>query len=133
MKPTLTVAKSKPEPSTKAFYIELQKERDIFIAFHNYHLSSILEDSPCQYTLISQTHEYIRAKGIPTDEIEYNCDYGSMIKVLVPKLTYLKDVTYDVHQELVNGSLDYLFTSKYSVPSTDQLGHRGYVYIEIIK
>ena len=56
-----------------------------------------------------------------------------MIKVLVPKLTHLEDVTYDVYQELVNGSLNYLYTSKYSVPSTDQPGHRGCVYIGIMK
>jgi len=56
-----------------------------------------------------------------------------MIKVLVPKLTYLEDVTYDVHQELVNRSLDYLFTLKYSVPSTDQPGHGGYIYTGIMK
>ena len=72
-------------------------------------------------------------KGIPTDKIEYNCDYGPMIKVLVLKLTYLEDVTYDVYQELVNRSLNYLFISKYSVPSTNQLGHRGCVYTGIMK
>ena len=47
MKPTLTVAESKPEPSAKAFYVESQKERDVFTVFHNHHSSSILEDSPC--------------------------------------------------------------------------------------
>ena len=119
MKPSLIVAELKPEPSAKAFYVELQKERDIFMAFYNHHSSSVLEDSLCQCTLISQAHEYVWAKGIPTDEIEYNCDSSPMIKVLVPKPTYLEDVTYDVHQELVNRSLNYLFTSKYSVPSTD--------------
>ena len=97
MKPSLIVAESEPEPSAQAFYIESQKERDIFTAFHNHYSSSVLEDSPCQCTLISQAYEYIWAKGVPTDEIEYNYDCGSIIKVLVPKLTYLEDVTYDVH------------------------------------
>ena len=133
MKPSLTVAESKPELSAKAFYVESQKERDVFTAFHNHHSSSVLEDSPCQCTLISKAHKYLQTKRIPTDEIEYNCDCGSMIKVLVPKPTYLEDVTYDVHQELVNGSLDYLFTLKYSVPSTDQPGYGGCVYTGIIK
>ncbi len=133
MKPSLTVAESKPEPGAKAYYIELQKERDVFTTFHNHHSSSVLEDSPCQCTLISKAHDYLQTKGIPTDEIEYNCDCGSLIKVLVPKPTYLEDVTYDVHQELVNGSLDYLFTSKHSVPSIDQPGHGGCVYTGIMK
>ena len=133
MKPSLTVAESKPEPSAKAYYIKSQKERDVFMMFHNHHSSSVLKDSPCQCTLISKAHKYLQEKRIPTDEIEYNCDCGSLIKVLVPKPTYLEEVTYDVHQELVKGSLDYLFTSKYSVSSTDQPGHRGCVYTEIIK
>ena len=133
MKPSLTVAESKPEPSAKAFYIESQKERDVFTAFYNHHLSSVLEDSPCQCTLISKAHKYLRTKRIPTDKIEYNCDCSSPIKVLVPKPTYLEDVTYDVHQELVKESLNYLFTSKYSVPSTDQPGYGGCVYIGIMK
>ena len=133
MKPTLTVAESKPEPSAKVFYVELQKEWDVFMAFHNHHSSSILKDSPCQCTLISKAHKYLWTKRIPTDKIEYNCDCGSLIKVLVPKLTYLEDVTYDVYQELVKGSLDYLFTLKYSVPSTDQPGYGGCVYTGIMK
>jgi hypothetical protein len=53
MKSSLIVAESKPELSAKAFYVELQKEQDIFTAFHNHHSSSVLEDSPYQYTLIS--------------------------------------------------------------------------------
>ena len=133
MKPTLTVTESKPEPSAKAFYIELQKEWDIFTAFHNHHSSSVLKDSLCQCTLISKAHKYLWIKRILTDEIEYNCDCGSLIKVLVPKLTYLENVTYDIYRELVKRSLDYLFISKYLVPSTDQPGHRGYVYTGIIK
>ena len=123
MKPSLTVAESKPDPSARTFYVESQKEREVFLAFHNHHSSSVLEDSPCQCTLISEAHQYLQTKRIPTDEIEYNCDCGSLIKVLVPKPTYLEDVKYDVYQELVNGSLDYLFTSKHSVPSSDQPGH----------
>ena len=133
MKPPLKVAESKPEPSAKAFYIESLKERDVFTEFHNHHASLVLKDSPCQCTLISKAHKYLQEKRIPTDEIEYNCDCGLMIKVLVPKPTYLEDVTYDVYQELVNGSLDYLYTSKYSVPSIDQLGHGGCMYTGIMK
>ena len=53
MKPSLIVAESKPKLSAKAFYVKSQKERDILVAFHNYYSSSVLEDSPCQCTLIS--------------------------------------------------------------------------------
>ena len=59
MKPFLTVAELKPNPSARTFYVESQKEREVFLAFHNHHSSSVLEDSPCQCTLISEAHQYI--------------------------------------------------------------------------
>ena len=45
--------------------------------------------------------------------------------ILVPKPTHDAQMDYDVHQELIDGKLDCLFTSKYSIPSNDQPEHGG--------
>ena len=39
----------------------------------------------------------------------------------------------DINQSLIDGHLDYLFTSKLSVPSIDQPSQGRYIYMGILK
>ena len=57
-----------------------------------------------------------------------------IIQLLVPKSKFNNKMeNVDDNQSLIDGHLDYLFTSKLSVPSIDQPGHRGCIYMGILK
>ena len=77
---------------------------------------------------------YLTNNKIPFNEVEVKCNYGTIIQLPVPKSKFDKGMTnVDVNQSLIDRHLDYLFTSKLSVPSIDQPGYRGYIYTGILK
>ena len=62
----------------------------------------------------------------------YKC--GIIIQLLVPKSKYNREMeNADVNQLLIDGHLNYLFISKLSIPSINQPGHEGCIYIGILK
>ena len=77
-----------------------------------------------QYNLMNSTSTYLISNKIPFNkvEIEYKC--SKIIQLPVPKKMYEKRIEeVNVYESLINGHLDYLFMSKLSVYSIDQLGY----------
>ena len=99
---TPSMPETAPDPDAQAFYIESQKERDVFRDFHEHHSTSTLEESPCQCTLFDQAHKHIQEQKMPTDEHDFRCDCGKPLKASVPKTTHPEAMVYDVHQDLLN-------------------------------
>ena len=77
---------------------------------------------------------YLTNNKVPFNKVEVKCDCGKIIQLPVPKSKFEEGIAnVDVNQSLIDGHLDYLFTSKLSVPSIDQPGHRGCIYTGILK
>ena len=77
---------------------------------------------------------YLTNNKIPFNEVEVKYNYATIIQLPVPKSKYDKEMAnVDINQSLIDGHLDYLFTSKLSVPSIDQPGHGGCIYMGILK
>ena len=95
---------------------------------------SDFEATPYQYTLVSSAQTYLTNNKVVFNEVEVKCDCGTIIQLPVPKSKFdIEMANVDVNQSLIDGHLDYLFTSKLSIPSINQPGHRGCIYMGILK
>ena len=131
-------AKRHPLDTTPDPYIleEYQAAQHHCEEFRNFCLSNSTTtsaDSPCQCSLINKGNQHILSNNILHDICEFDCDCSTPLKVLVPKRTLDPKMDYDIVNDLVDGHLDYLFSSLHSVPSIDQPGHGGCVYTGIAK
>lgn len=60
---------------------------------------------------------YHASNKIPFHEVKIECKCGEITQLLAPKKFHEQGMEeVDVHQSLIDGYLDYLFTSKLSVP-----------------
>ena len=130
---TLHVADTEPHPEALSVFEVATKEYNAFLDFNKKHSTSTSTTSSCQCTLIERGNQHIVSKNIPHNSYTFNCDCGKSITPLVPTETRATDMTYDVHQDLIDGHFDHLFTSVHSIPSGDQPGHGGCVYTAIAK
>ena len=77
---------------------------------------------------------YLTTNKIPFNEVEVKCECGTIIQLPVPKSKYDKEMkNVDINHSLIDGHLNYLFTSRLSIPSIDQPGHGGCIYMGILK
>ena len=124
--PSSSMQEGQPNTCRMEEYDVSVREFKSFVKFHDDVTKSDRTHTPCQCTLMQQACTFLGEKKIPFDEVDVCCECGDSFKLPVPKAEYEKQwKNGELCQCLVDGDLDYLFTSQLSVPSPEQPGHGG--------
>ena len=111
-----------------------QKDREAFRKFHEDVVKPDFSTPACQCKLVENAYEHLGTNKIPFDEAQVAYDCGETFQLPVPKNMQNEEMeNVDVIQSLIDGHLDYLFTSTVSMPSIDQPGCGGCVCAGTLK